>query len=312
MSTTPGGAPKTVARRPATNGPGLGTISRSMPDLGDLLAYCALAALEGALVLLPRPSRSAVYKRLRSPLWALVLPCALMVGTFGVLDVPHGATGLAVLAAVATPVLVGLAVIGVVRGPRRAWLTALPVLGVAAMLHSWPAALAATALTALGCLTLGATLVRLTPLRWLAAGIAAMCIMDVVLLGSGVGQPAAHQLEIALSHSSLPEFHRAQLGSMNRDYPDLVLAAVLGAVLAGHARQLTAAVIVTVLAAANGLLFLVADILPATVPLGVAAALVLALERRSQRRRRSPVMRPRPPAAARSTRRPGGAQPMEA
>lgn len=289
----------------------MATISRSMPDAGDLLAYCALAALEGALVLLPRQSGSAVWSRLRSPLWSLVLPCALMVGTFGVLEVPHGATGLAVLAAVATPVLVGLAVIGVVRGPRRAWLAALPVLGGAVALHSWPAMLAATALTALGCLSLGAALVHLTPLRWLAAGVAAMCVVDVTLLATGVGQPAAHQLEIALSHSSLPEFHRAQLGAMNRDYPDLVLAAVLGTVLAGNARQLTAAVIVTVLASANGLLFLVADILPATVPLGVAAALVLALERRGRRRHRAPKS-PRPPAAMRSRRPPGGAQPMEA
>ena len=121
-------------------------------------------------------------------------------------------------------------------------------------LHSWPAALAASALTALGCLTLGAALVRLTPLPWLAAGIAAMCIVDVALLATGIGQPAAGQLEGALSHSALPEFHRAQLGSMNRDYPDLVLAAVLGTALAGNARQLTAAVLVAVLASANGAL----------------------------------------------------------
>jgi hypothetical protein len=283
-----------------------------MPDPVQLVAYCGLAVLEGALVLLPRPSGSAVWRRLRSPLWALVLPGALMVGTFGVLEVPHGATGLAALAAVATPVLAPLAVMGVVRGPRWAWLAALPVLGGAVALDSWPAALAATALTALGCVTLGAALVRLTPLRWLVVGVAAMCIVDVALLGTGVGQPAAHQLESALSHSALPEFHRAQLGSMNRDYPDLVLAAVLGAVLAGNAWQQTAALLVTVLAAANGLLFLVADILPATVPIGIAATMVLALERRSRRRRASTAKSVRPRVAARSTRRPGGAQPMEA
>jgi hypothetical protein len=283
-----------------------------MPDPGELVAYCCLAAVEGALVLLPRPSGSTVWSRLRSPFWALVLPSGLMVGTFGVLDVPHGATGLAVLAAVATPVLAPLAVMGVVRGPRRAWLAALVVLGGAMTLPSWPGQFAATAITALGCLSLGAALVRLTPLRWLAAGIAGMCVVDVVLLATGVGQPAAHQLEHALSHSGLPEFHRAQLGSMNRDYPDLVLAAVLGAVLAGNARQQAAAVLVTVLASANGLLFLVADILPATVPLGVAAMLVLGLERRSRRRRTATVRSARPPLGVPGTRRPGGAQPMEA
>jgi hypothetical protein len=283
-----------------------------MPSPGDLIAYCGLAVLEGALVLLPRPSGSAVWGRLRSPVWALVLPIALLVGTFGVLGVPVGATGLAALAAFATPVLVGLAVIGVVRGPRWVWLAALPVLGGAVTLHSWPAALAATALTALGCLTLGAALARLTPLCWLAAGIAAMCIVDVALLATGVGQPAAAQLEHALSHSALPEFHRAQLGSMNRDYPDLVLAAVLGNVLAGNPRQLTAAVIVTVLASANGLLFLMADMLPATVPLGVAAAAVVAFERRGGRTRPTTLMSSRTPVGVPSRRRPGDAQPMEA
>jgi hypothetical protein len=53
-------------------------------------------------------------------------------------------------------------------------------------------------------------------------------IVDVALLATGLGQPAVGQLEHALHKSGLPEFHRAQLGSMNKDYPDLVLAAVLG------------------------------------------------------------------------------------
>jgi hypothetical protein len=276
------------------------------------IAYCGLATLQGFLVAVPRPADSAGLTRLRSRGWALVLPAALMVGTFGVLAVPHGATGLAVLAAVATPVLVVLAVIGVVRGPRWAWLATLPVLGAGVALHSWPAQLATTALTALGCVALGAVLVRLTPLPWLAAGIAAMCIVDVALLGTGVGQPAAHQLEIALRHSPLPEFHRAQLGSMNRDYPDLVLAAVLGAALAGHARQVTAAVLVTVLAAANGVFFAFADMLPGTVPLGVAAAVVCLLERRRGRAPRPVPKASRPRAGPSPTRQPGAAQPMEA
>jgi hypothetical protein len=271
-----------------------------MPNPGDIVAYCGLAALQGLLVILPRPIGSRAWARLRSPLWAVVLPSALMVGTFGVLAVPHGATALAVLAAVATPLLVGVAIIGVVRGRRRLWLAALPVLGVGAFtLHSLPSQLAITALTALGCLAVGATLVRLTPLKWLAVGIAAMCVVDVALLGTGVGQPAAHEMQAALSHSALPEFDRAQIGSMSKDYPDLVLAATLGSTVAGNPRQLTAAVLVTVLCCANGVLFLVASMLPATGPIGVAAAVVLLLERRSRatRRRgrdslRAPVFRP--------------------
>ena len=285
------------------------------------VAYCTLAALQGVLVLLPRPAGAAGWSRLRSPAWVLVLPGALIVGTFGVLAAPSFATGLAVLAAVGTPMLVALAVLGVVRGSRWAWLAALPAVGAAAVtLHSWPAQLAASALTALGCLTVAAALVRLTPLPWLAAGIAAMCIVDVALLGTGVGQPAAAKLQNALSHSPLPVFHRATLGGVSKDYPDLVLAAVLGNTLAGHARQRTAAILVAVLVSANGLFFMVADMLPGTVPVGVAAAAIVVLERRGARARR-PVRKgqsggrptPKPaPGLKPSTRPPGAAQPMEA
>jgi hypothetical protein len=244
---------------------------------GHVLAFCALASLQGALVALPRPRRRGRRSRLRSPVWALVLPGALLVGTFGVLAVPGSATALAVLAAGATPVLGGLAVLHVVPGPRLAWLAALPAMVTAALvLHSWPAALAASLLTALGCLALGALLVRLTPLPWLVLGIAVMCVVDVLLIVTGPGQPASHQLQQAFAHGPIPGLHHAQIGSFTSDYPDLVLAAVLGAVLAGDARQLRAGVLVAALVSASGLLFMVADMLPGTVPLAVAAAVVAA------------------------------------
>jgi hypothetical protein len=283
-----------------------------VPSPTEIIDYCALAAVQGTLVFLPRPAAPG-RNPLRSPAWALTLPAALIVGTFGVLEVPGGATGLAVLAAVTTPFLAGVAVMWVARGSRRVWLGALPLLGLSALaLHAWPAQLATSSLAALGCLTVGAALVRLTPLPWLAAGIVAMCIVDVVLLAAGPGQPAAGLLDDALSQSALPEFHRAQLGSMNRDYPDLVLAAVLGTVLAGNARQLTAAVLVAVLASANGLFFLVADILPGTVPLGIAAVVVALLERRSAANRRPSQGSRRAVVPRAPPRRTGPAQPMEA
>ena len=259
-----------------------------MLSLAAIGSYCTLAALQGVLVALPRPAGSDAWDRLRSPVWALVLPGSLLVGTFGVLALPRFAIALAVLAAITTPVLAALAVTNFARGSRVGWLVALPALGAGLVSHwSWPADLAASILTALGCLTLGMALVRLTPLRWLAAAIAAMCVVDVVLLATGMGQPAAALLDNALSNSRLPEFHQAQLGAVSKDYPDLVLTAVLGSMLAGKAAlQRTAAVLVAVLASANGLLFLVADMLPATVPLGVAAAVVFVLERRRSRSRR--------------------------
>jgi hypothetical protein len=107
------GAGKRVACGATTRRLGAGTIHRSMPSPEEFVAYCGLALIQGILVLLPRPAASARWGRLRSPAWVLVLPVSLMIGTFGVLDVPHGATGLGVLAALATPVFVVLAVLGV-------------------------------------------------------------------------------------------------------------------------------------------------------------------------------------------------------
>jgi hypothetical protein len=116
--------------------------------------------------------------------------------------------------------------------------------------------------------------VRLTPPRWLLAGVLSMAAMDILLLATGVGQPAAALLDDALGSATQPTFHRAQLGPITKDYPDLWLAAVLGGMFAGRRIQRPAALLVAVLASAYGLLFAVADMLPATVPLALVVALV--------------------------------------
>jgi hypothetical protein len=79
------------------------SIKRSMLSLREFVAHCGLAALQGVLVVLPRPAGSAVWGRLRSHGWTVVLPSALVVGTFGVLELAHGARWLAVLAGAAAP-----------------------------------------------------------------------------------------------------------------------------------------------------------------------------------------------------------------
>ena len=243
-------------------------------SLATLSACLALGMIEGALVALPGPLALERLGRLRSPGWAIVAPGSLLVGTFGVLALPSLATGLAVLAAVATPVLAAIAVTAVVRGTPRAVLLVPLILGAVAIACTGLAEeLAASLLTALGCLTLGAALVRLTPSRWLQLGILSMGAIDVLLLGLGVGQPAAALLSDAVAGVH-PTFHRAVLGPISTDYPDLVLAAVLGGMVAGRPIQRRAAALVTVLAGGYGALLTFADILPATVPLVAALVLV--------------------------------------
>jgi hypothetical protein len=237
-------------------------------------AFLALATITGALVALPGPAALGRLARLRSPAWALFPPASLLVGTFGVLAMPSLATGLAILAAAATPALAAIAVVGVVHGGRRALLPVPAALGAVALAGSGlPAQLAASLLTALGCLTVGAAIVRLIPGRWLRFGVLAMAAVDVILLASGIGQPATALLHDA-SAGVGPVFHRAQLGPMSLDYPDLVLAAVLGGVVAGRAVQARTATVVAILATANGALFAFADVLPATVPIVLALVLI--------------------------------------
>ena len=279
----PGGAdahPLAVCPDPCTAAAAL-TVGPSAPvvNVATLTACVVLATLEGALVALPRAAALERLGRLRSPAWALVAPGSLIVGTFGVLALPPLAGGLAALAALTTPVLAAIAVVAVVRGRHRALLLVPLALGVVAAVGTgWPAQLAASMLTALACLVLGAALVRLTPAPWLYLGVLSMGAVDVLLLALGVGQPAAALLGDAMESTILPAFHRAELGHVSKDYPDLVLAAVLGGIVAGRPIQQRVAALVAMLAAAYGGLFAVVDILPATVPI----VLVLILVERSR------------------------------
>lgn len=236
-------------------------------------ASIAIAALQAALVALPSPAAMERLARLRSPAWALAAPGSLLFGTFGVLALPPVATGLAILALVATPLLAAIAVLCVVHGSRPALLLVPLALGaVAAAGTGLPAELAASLLTALGCLTLGAAVVRLTPPRALWLGLLSMGAVDVALLAVGVGQPAAALLGDAL-RSTQPTFHHAELGTLMIDYPDLVLAAVLGGIVSRRSFQQQAALLVGILTSAYAGLLAVFDLIPATVPLVIALAI---------------------------------------
>jgi hypothetical protein len=184
-----------------------------------------------------------------------------------VLACPSLASGLAILAVIATPLLAAIAVASVIHGSRRSLLLVPLALGVVVLACTGTAReLAATLLTSLGCLTLGAALVRLTPTRPLQLGLLLMAVVDVLLLALGIGQPAADLLSDALNGSQ-PAFHYAAVGTARTDYPDLVLAAILGGVVSGRASQPRAALLVAVLTSAYSGLLAVVDVVPETVPL---------------------------------------------
>jgi hypothetical protein len=230
-------------------------------------ATSAVALLQGGLVALPRRNALESLRRLRSPAWAGVLPGCILVGTFAPLGLHSFALGMVLLAALATPPLAVVAVLAVVRGPRAALAGLALVAAVLAMLEGgWSRELAATFLTALGALTIGATLARLIPSKWVLAGVLCMSAIDVALLAAGVGQPAAAIIQQAAGHVHGPLFDQAQIGPIALDYPDLVLAAVLGGFLAGQPGQRRAAALVTLFAALSLILAPPDTIWPATVP----------------------------------------------
>jgi hypothetical protein len=226
-----------------------------------------------------------------------LLPGSIVVGTFGPLALRSTAFAFVALARVATPLLAAIAVLAVVRGPRRALLLVVLALAVlAATSGGWLGDLSASLLTALGCLALGAALARLIPGRWVLVGVLCMCAADAALLASGVGQSAAALMAGATAQFHGPVFDRAGLGRITIDYPDLVLAAVLGAFVAGHHGQRRAAVLVATLAVGCGALT-PSGVWPATVP--IALTFILLRWRGLPRPRQSISVNP-PPGAARA------------
>ena len=134
-------------------------------------------------------------------------------------------------------------------------------------------------MTALGSLTVGVALTRLIPRRWLLVGVALMWFVDVLLLAAGIGQPAAALMAHATARLHGQAFDAARLGTVKVDYPDLVLAAVLGGFVAGHPLQRRAALTLTSLAAGSGILLAVIDPLPATVPITLTLVLLISWAR---------------------------------
>jgi hypothetical protein len=236
----------------------------------EVIGVLALATLEGALVVLPTANTLARLTRLRSPAWAAVLPGSILIGTFAPLWRPSLAPALVLLAAVTTPLLAMVAAVEVRRGRWALVLTSALVLGLALVLRGGPVGqLSASAVTGLGCLSAGVALTRLTPRRWLLVGVVLMCVVDVLLLASGAGQPAAGIMADATARFHGQAFDSATVGPVTIDYPDLVLAAVMGGFLAGQPLQGRRALTLALLAAASGMLLPLIHMVPETPPIAL-------------------------------------------
>jgi hypothetical protein len=243
-------------------------------------------------VALPGARRRPTWmERLRSPWWALI-PAGSIVVVIGVVELESSsATWLSYLALVAVPPLAAFALGSLVHRAEPVWAWAgLPLFVLAwAAKGSLAGEAAATALSGLGCITLGWLLVCVVPARWLRLGVYAMAVIDTIYVGADLLQGPNAVLNAAVPAADLPQLQAVHFGHARMGFGDLFVAALVGCLLTqlpadgpkcpprvdiSARRQRCAALLVAVLALAFDLLFFVVNTLPATVPVALALALV--------------------------------------
>jgi hypothetical protein len=212
-------------------------------------------------------------RTLRHPLFAALPLLALLGVVLWLRAKPDDAGALAELALLGVPLL---ALIAAARTGLVAFALVVAMLVVTVRdHHSVAGQIAALGLIASSCTVLGAVLVEVTPARWLGLGIAATAAVDLVLVASGFLAPATLALNSAGVTDSLPQLQRVELGPLTMGYADLFLPALVGALLATRVRTRHWVALLTLcFALAAGLVFLVADRLPATVPVALALLVV--------------------------------------
>jgi hypothetical protein len=228
-------------------------------------SYAALCVTQAALVAVPVRTRAPGR---RGWLGILGPALALAVGITVLRLVSGGPHALALLGAVATPVLAA-------AGPRRAPVAVVLWL-VAWLAHGLVAQAAGVALIAMAATRIASLAAVLAPAWSLELGLIALVVLDVVLVwGTPQVQPATATLHgVALPSAAghpIPALQDATFGSATMGWLDLVAPSLLAVVAR---RRLRAAVITGVAAGAWGLLLTVTSLIPATVPVlaGLLAA----------------------------------------
>lgn len=258
----------------------MGPEARRPHRVGPMLPFAAsiatLSLLQGALVAVPRARRFARLDAFRSPWWALAPALSIVVVIGVVAWEGESATALSWLALVAVPPFAAFALGWLVRGAQPEW--GLAVVPLFALAWASPGSLAgeaaATALTALGCVGLGWLLVSVAPAAWLKLGIYAMAAVDTWFVVADLLQ-GPNAVLTAAAPAGLPRLQAIHFGSAAMGFGDFFIAATLGCLLASdRGRQRRAALLVAILALAFDLLFFAVDLLPATVPVAVALALI--------------------------------------
>ena len=251
-----------------------------------------LTIAQAACIVLPAAGVPLRLQRFRTGAWALILPLNIAVVVFAIVLIPTTADVLTWVALVLVPVGCALALGWAARGARP-WLAPLaaPLLALAWAIPDTYAGQAATTLLILGsAVTVGRLLAAAAPLLLLKAGVLAMAATDAYLVFSGQLEQPNAVLVAAAPGLGLPQLQSASFGHAGLGYGDFFAAAVVGGILAAErAPQFVPALLMLVVTLAWDQLFLVYDVLPATIP---PALVLIAVELWRARRR------PRPAPAA--------------
>ncbi len=225
-----------------------------------------LNVLQALAVALPAAGLPLWLGRLRRTSWVLVLPLSIVVCVVGISVAPVSADVYTWLALLLVPVGAALALGWAAHGARPL----LALLAVPLLAAAFESELARDTLILGSAITLGRLLAASAPLSLVKAGLVAMAVVDAVLVFSGsLAEPAA-ALNAARPAAGLPQLQTATLDFSSLGYGDFLAAAVLGGVLACEgARQWRWALALVAVSLAWDQLFLVTDLLPATVPVAL-------------------------------------------
>jgi hypothetical protein len=228
-----------------------------------------LTVAQCACVALPAAGLPFWTRRFRTGAWALILPLNIVVVVVAIALIPTTADVLTWVALLLVPPGCALALGWAARGARR-WLAvvAAPLLALTwAYPDTYAGQVALTLLIAGSAVTVGRLLAGAAPLSLLKIGVLLMAASDAYLVFSGQLQAPNAVLVAAEPGLGLPQLQSAAFGHAGLGYGDFFAAAVVGGILAAEGRpQLVPAIAMLAVSFAWDQLFLVYDVLPATIP----------------------------------------------
>ena len=251
-----------------------------------------LVVAQAACLALPAAGLPGRLRRVRGGGLALLPPLSIAVVVAAIALVPATADALTWVALVLVPPGCALALGWAARGARP-WAAVLvaPLLALAWLDQGRTGG-------QLAAITLGRLLAGVVPLVLLEAGVVAMAGVDAALVFSNQLQAPNAVLVAAEPGAGLPRLQSASFGVAGLGYGDFFAAAVVGGILAARGfsarAQVGAAAALVAVSLAWDQLFLVYDVLPATVPPAVVLVGARLLRGRA-----------RPPAATRGGQPPG-------